>query len=62
MTKTSVTRLTKELLSRVHVLITENVLFTVTRSGTKESYSRVITLSSDAHYIGAINFEDLQSK
>ena len=32
------------------------------RSGSPERFSRIVTLSSEAHIPGTINFEDLQSK
>ena len=42
------------------VIYTKYALFN--RSGSPGRFSRIVTLSSEAHIPGTINFEDLQSK
>ncbi|XP_063306245.1 dehydrogenase/reductase SDR family member on chromosome X [Pelobates fuscus] len=44
-----------------HFLLTNLLMTFLKKSGTHDSNARVITVSSATHYVGELNFEDLQS-
>ncbi|XP_028656722.1 dehydrogenase/reductase SDR family member on chromosome X [Erpetoichthys calabaricus] len=44
-----------------HFLLTSLLLDTLKTSGSADSCSRVVTVSSATHYVGSLNLEDLQS-
>uniref|UniRef100_A0A8C5LZ75 Dehydrogenase/reductase SDR family member on chromosome X n=1 Tax=Leptobrachium leishanense TaxID=445787 RepID=A0A8C5LZ75_9ANUR len=44
-----------------HFLLTNLLLKYLKRSGACDNYARVVTVSSATHYVGELNFDDLQS-